>query len=194
MPLDCDILSVEHIPEESNCPERRHYVKVWLALGANVGDRSATLKQATAEIGKIAGVRVVGVSGVYETPPWGYTNQPWFYNLALAIETVMAPLELLDITQRLEQILGRTEGPRWGPRQIDIDLILWDGLTVRHERVELPHPRFRERAFVLWPLREIAPGVVDPATGKSIAQLAAALEHSVDALRIRRLGALEQVS
>jgi len=140
------------------------------------------------------GIRVLRVSDVYETPPWGYVDQPRFYNLAMAIETVLEPLELLDTMKRLETDLGRMDGPRWGPRALDIDLILWDGPTVRHERLELPHPRYRERAFVLWPLREIAPDVRDPVTGKSVAQLAKDLENTPDASQIRRLGTLEQVS
>jgi len=167
---------------------------VWLVLGANLGDRVATLREAVLAIAGTVGIRVLQVSGVYETPPWGYIDQPRFYNLAVAIETVLAPLELLETVKRLEASLGREEGPRWGPRVIDIDLILWDGLTVRHERLELPHPRYRERAFVLWPLREIAPGVKDPVTGRSIAQMAGDLENTPDAANIRRLGTLEQVS
>lgn len=178
-------------PHDMGAPEPR---TVWLVLGANIGDRAGSLRGAASAISRMAGIRVLRVSEVYETPPWGYTDQPWFYNLAMAIETVREPLELLETMKRLETDLGRVDGPRWGPRAMDIDLILWDGPTVRLERLELPHPRYRERAFVLWPLREIAPGLTDPATGKSVAQLAGDLENTPDASRIRRLGTLEQVS
>ncbi|HOV59679.1 MAG TPA: 2-amino-4-hydroxy-6-hydroxymethyldihydropteridine diphosphokinase [Candidatus Hydrogenedentes bacterium] len=194
MTESCDILNSGYHSGTCRPTAPRDRRTVWLVLGANLGDRVATLREAVLAIAGTVGIRVLQVSGVYETPPWGYIDQPRFYNLALAIETVLAPLELLETVKRLETSLGREEGPRWGPRVIDIDLILWDGLTVRHERLELPHPRYRERAFVLWPLREIAPGVKDPVTGRSIAQMAGDLENTPDAANIRRLGTLEQVS
>ena len=145
---------------------------VHLSLGSNTGDREGFLLAALRGLNARNSVRVVSVSSVYETEPVGYQQQPNFLNMAAAIETELAPLELLDVIQDIESQLGRTQTMRWGPRVIDIDIVLWGNLEQESERLTIPHHSFRERAFVLAPLQEIAGDAVDPATGLRIAELA----------------------
>jgi 2-amino-4-hydroxy-6-hydroxymethyldihydropteridine diphosphokinase len=124
----------------------------------------------------LPGTQLVATSSIHETAPWGVTEQPSFLNMAAEIETALGPLELLNAVKALELCLGRAPGPHWGPRVIDIDLVLWQDTVMETDALTLPHPRFRERAFVLLPLREIAPDAVDPVTGRTVAALAAALD------------------
>ena len=151
---------------------------VYLSLGSNLGDRAEHLRRALEAVATLPDTRLVAQSSVHETVPWGVTDQPSFLNLAAAIETALGPLELLAAVKEIEGRLGRMPGPHWGPRVIDIDLVLWQDTVVESDALTLPHPRFRERAFVLLPLREIAPGAVDPVTGHTVDELAAALDDS----------------
>lgn len=144
---------------------------VHLSLGANLGDRFVMLRQAVAALCGLPGVRVTRTSKVYETAPWGLIGQPDFFNIVVEIETALTPLELLHAVKAVETRLGREPARRWGPRCIDIDLILWGSLVMRSEELSLPHERFRERLFVLQPLAELAPDVVDPETGATISEL-----------------------
>ena len=106
------------------------------------------------------GISVSARSADYRTPPWGKTDQPWFLNGALAIETELGPHDLLDACLSIERDLGRVREERWGPRLIDIDVLFYDGASVSDERLVLPHRYVRERAFVLVPLAEIAPDLM----------------------------------
>jgi len=151
---------------------------VYLSLGSNLGDRAAMLAAAVDGLGRVTGVCVRRVSPLYESEPWGLTEQPKFLNIVVEIETALAPLELLQAVKALEQRLGRRPGLRWGPRSIDIDLILWGSVTVHTPELSLPHERFRERAFVLTPLADLAPEAVDPETGSTVAALADRLDTS----------------
>ena len=148
---------------------------VYLSLGANVGERLLTLQQAVNALNGVDKVRVVKTSGVYETEPWGLTNQPRFLNMAVEIETALAPLELLYAVKAIEKCLGRLTTVRWGPRVIDIDVILWGDLVMHTQELTVPHEHFRERRFVLAPLAEIAPDVVDPVTGNTVVLLLSSL-------------------
>jgi 2-amino-4-hydroxy-6-hydroxymethyldihydropteridine diphosphokinase len=150
-------------------------MRVQLSLGSNLGDRVGNLRQALEELGAIPGVTVCKVSGFYETEPVGLIEQPWFINIAAEIETVLTPLELLNAAQTVEARLGRKPSLRWGPRTVDIDLILCEDRCIAEERLHVPHPRFRQRAFVLVPLVEIAPDARDPITGQTVAELAKSL-------------------
>jgi len=132
-------------------------VKAWLGIGSNIGDMAAMLDQAVDKLAAIPGIRVVARSPDYRTPPWGKTDQPWFLNGAVAIETDLVPHALLDACQGIERDLGRIREERWGPRIIDIDVLAYEGAAVEDERLVLPHRYVRERAFVLVPLNEIAP-------------------------------------
>jgi len=132
-------------------------VKAWLGIGSNIGDMAAMLDRAVDKLAAIPGIRVVARSPDYRTPPWGKTDQPWFLNGAVAIETDLDPHALLDACQGIERDLGRIREERWGPRIIDIDVLAYEGAAVEDERLVLPHRYVRERAFVLVPLNEIAP-------------------------------------
>lgn len=140
---------------------------IFLALGANLGERRQTLESALRALHGTPGIEVLQASPLYETEPIGELNQPLFLNAVVEIKTELAPLELLNATQGIEQALGREPSYRWGPRAIDIDIVLWDDMVLDTERLSIPHPRFRERAFVLAPLAAIAPKVVDPVSGRS---------------------------
>ncbi len=146
-------------------------IRVFLSLGSNLGDRGEMLRLGLDRLGKLPGTRIVGRSGLYETEPVGELNQPAFLNLAAEIETGLGPLELLNAVQEIERELGREAGPRWGPRLIDIDIILWGDTVIEEGQLQTPHPRFRQRAFVLVPLCDIAPDVRDPVTGQTMRQL-----------------------
>ena len=149
---------------------------VYLSLGSNLGDRAEHLRRALEAVAALPDTRLVAQSSLHETAPWGVTDQPSFLNLAAEIGTALGPLELLNAVKAIELRLGRTQGPQWGPRVIDIDIVLWQDKVMETDALTLPHPRFRDRAFVLLPLREIAPDAVDPVTGRTVAELAAALD------------------
>ncbi|OUS69935.1 2-amino-4-hydroxy-6-hydroxymethyldihydropteridine diphosphokinase [Paenibacillus sp. MY03] len=130
-------------------------VAAYIALGSNMGDREAHLMRAIGELNNQPGIEVTAVSGIYETDPVGYTDQPAFLNMAVAVKTELAPLELLRTQLRLESALGRIRQERWGPRTIDLDLLLYDNVRMDQEELTLPHPRMMERAFVLVPLHDV---------------------------------------
>lgn len=145
--------------------------KVLLSLGSNLGNRLQRLQEACDALTQLQGTVLQQVSRVYETEALIVEDQPVFLNIAAEIETELAPLELLNAVKAIEHRLGREDGPRWGPRCIDIDLVLWGDTILDDDRLKLPHPDFRIRRFVLAPLAEIAPDAVDPVTGKTITQL-----------------------
>lgn len=149
--------------------------RIYVSLGSNVGDRQRHLRRALEALTEVSGVSLTAISPCYETEPVGDSRQGRFLNIVAAIETDVAPLELLDAMKRLESELGRVPTRRWGPRVIDIDLILWGDTVLETARLTLPHPHFRERAFVLVPLAAIAPDAVDPVTGRTVKDLAAAV-------------------
>lgn len=134
--------------------------RAYLAFGGNVGDSRATLDRAVAMLAATPGINLAARSSDYRTPPWGVTDQAPFINLAVAIDTTLAPLDLLARVQEIERALGRDRAKeqRWGPRTADIDIIAYGDLAIDEPGLVLPHPRLFERAFVLMPLAEIAGG------------------------------------
>ena len=132
--------------------------EAYVALGANLGDRERSLREAVDRLGRIPGIVVRRLSPVYETDPVGYTDQPAFLNMAAAIGTELEPLDLLRALLAIEREMGRVRKVRWGPRTIDLDLLLYGGVTMNTDELTLPHPRMGERAFVLVPLRDIWEG------------------------------------
>jgi 2-amino-4-hydroxy-6-hydroxymethyldihydropteridine diphosphokinase len=142
---------------------------VFLALGSNMGNRFANLKAAVNNLTPQMAVK--NRSSVYETPPWGFTEQAPFLNQVVMVNTYLAPEALLSHLKRLETALGRTPGFQNGPRLIDIDILFFDDLVMDTLRLEIPHPRLHERAFVLVPLAEIAPDLVHPVLHKPIHEL-----------------------
>lgn len=148
---------------------------VFLGLGSNIGDRLATLQDAVDRLGADERIVVHAVSSVYETEPIGGPEQDPFLNIAARIATVHNPAKLLAACQAIEQALGRVRTVRWGPRTIDIDLLLYaDRRTLESARLHVPHPRLTERAFALIPLLEVAPGQALP-DGRSLSSVIAQL-------------------
>jgi 2-amino-4-hydroxy-6-hydroxymethyldihydropteridine diphosphokinase len=148
-----------------------------VALGGNVGDVRATFDKAVADVCALAKAVLLARSSDYMTPPWGEANQAPFINACIAIETSLVPLELLAILQRIEQAHGRDRSKerRWGPRTLDLDLIAYDDVAIEQPELTLPHPRLFQRAFVLVPLDEIAPG--RQIAGRSVTAALAGLER-----------------
>ncbi len=155
--------------------KRKKHV-VYLAFGTNLGDRLANIRQALGSLSPAVEVELS--SAVYETPPWGYLDQPSFYNQVVRAVTDLSPLDLLDYLKQIEQRLGRVETFRNGPRQIDIDILFYDDLEMETPHLGLPHPRMEGRAFVWVPLAEIAPNLVHPKLGKTAAQVVSELDCS----------------
>ena len=151
-----------------------------LGLGGNIGDKRRYVAEAIARL-EAGGARVVERSSDYRTEPWGLTEQDWFVNACVLVETALPPEELLALCQSVERALGRIREIKWGPRTIDIDILDYDGLVLDEPGLTLPHPRLTERAFVLVPLAEIAPDRV--VAGRRVAEWLA----GVDATGIRRL-------
>lgn len=141
---------------------------VYLALGSNLGDRSHNLQQALEKIAEK--VSILKTSSIYETPPWGYFEQPVFYNQVLCGTTSLNPIELLAFIKEIEANMGRIKNFQNGPRLIDIDILLFSEQIVMTENLVIPHPRMLERAFVLLPLSEIEPDLLIPGTHNNISE------------------------
>ena len=159
----------------------------YLGLGANLGDRAATLRAAVDALA--AHLTIIALSSLYDTAPQLIEDQPRFLNAALAGATDLDPLALLRAAKAIETTLGRLPGPRYGPRALDIDLLLVDDLILDTPALTLPPPRLAARAFALIPLAEIAPTLRHPQLGYTIAELAGAVSGTGD---VRRIGPLVQ--
>jgi len=147
--------------------------RAYVGLGANLGDRAGTLRKAIDVLGATPGVEVVAVSTLRETEPVGYLDQPRFLNGAAALETTLAPRELLERLLAVERELGRTrDGARFGPRTVDLDLLVYGDAELDEPGLAVPHPRLHERRFALEPLHELDPGLVLPGRGPVAALLA----------------------
>jgi 2-amino-4-hydroxy-6-hydroxymethyldihydropteridine diphosphokinase len=144
---------------------------IYLALGSNMGDRLENLKEAIAALPPQMVVKAK--SHVYETPPWGYEDQPMFLNQVLKVQTYLGPEPLLKHIKRLETALGRKPSFQNGPRLIDIDILFYDDLVLNTPALTLPHPHLHERGFVLLPLMDIAPDLIHPVTKKSVREMVA---------------------
>jgi 2-amino-4-hydroxy-6-hydroxymethyldihydropteridine diphosphokinase len=142
---------------------------VYLALGTNLGDRLDNLRQAVVSLSPQ--MEVKAKSHIYETPPWGYEDQPKFYNQVIKADTYLQPEPLLRHLKRLEVALGRQPNFRNGPRLIDLDLLFYNQLVLETPVLTLPHPHLHERGFVLLPLLDIAPDFVHPVLKKSVREM-----------------------
>lgn len=150
--------------------------RVYLGLGSNLGEREENLRQACEKLTE-NGVAVLECSPLYQTAPWGGVEQPDFLNAVLLAETELAPEELLMLVKRLEEEIGRRPTVFWGPRVIDIDILLYEELTFDTEKLTIPHREIKNRAFVLLPLLRIAPGLVLP-DGEAVADCYARLPQA----------------
>jgi 2-amino-4-hydroxy-6-hydroxymethyldihydropteridine diphosphokinase len=148
--------------------------RVFVGLGSNIGERHDYLNRAAAEIRTLRDTSVVWYSSVYESDPYGVSDQPKFLNAVAEIETALAPAELLTGLKDIEARLGRTPAGRWEPREIDLDVLVYDGVVHNDSRLTVPHPDLEHRKFVLVPLREIAPDLVHPVTGMTVEEMSSA--------------------
>jgi len=152
---------------------------VYIGLGSNIGDRTQHLVDACATLHRHPAITVQAVSSLYHTAPVGFTAQDWFLNAVACVQTTLSPAALLCVTQATERRLGRVTTWRWGPRSIDIDLLLYDTLHVHTPSLTIPHAALHERRFVLVPLAEIAPDVELP-SGVRVHELLSALPEDDD--------------
>lgn len=148
---------------------------VHIGVGSNLGDRAANCRRAVEMLAE-RGVRARKRSSLYETEPWGVRDQPRFLNMALEAETDLPPRDLLRTLKEIELAMGRTETGRYGPRIIDLDILLYGSLVLNEPGLRIPHPLMHQRSFVLDPLSEIAPEAVHPVLGKTVEELKRELE------------------
>lgn len=143
---------------------------VYIGIGSNLGDREENCERAIKLLIK-NGITVTKRSSMIETEPWGVKEQPKFINMAVELETCLKPDELLHLLKNIEGEVGRSTTTRWGPRVIDLDILLYNDLIMKTPELEIPHPGIKEREFVLKPLAEIAPGKIHPVLQKTIKDL-----------------------
>jgi len=134
----------------------------YISLGSNMGDRCESLKAAIEELNTHSNLRVINTSSIYETDPVGYEDQDQFLNMVVEVSTNLNPFELLSLCLDIEKKLGRKRDIRWGPRTIDLDILLYNQENIKSEKLTVPHPRMHERAFVIIPLLEIASSIKLP--------------------------------
>jgi len=148
--------------------------KAYIGIGSNIGNRQANIKRALDLLNSNENIEVSAVSSLVETAPVGYTEQPNFINAAAELYTNLTPRELLNTLLAIENQMGRTREVRWGPRVIDLDLLLYNNEHINEDGLQVPHPRIMERAFVLLPLAEIAPELILP-DGRTAREAAASI-------------------
>ena len=170
--------------EQRNDSDERTTNTAYVGLGSNVGDRVGNIRKALSMLDKVDNVSVLAVSSLYETEPEGYEDQDLFVNAAAQMETTLSPGELLYLFKRVEQAIGRKKTVKWGPREIDLDLLIYDQLCLQNADLVVPHPRMHQRAFVLVPLAEIGADVLHPVLGKTIGTLLAELQTTKSVQRI----------
>ena len=142
-------------------------MEYWIGLGSNVGDSRQHIASAVTRLGDLPGTELLQCSSCYCSPPWGFTEQRDFTNAVALLHSELEPGQMLTSLKAVETVLGREPGGRrWGPRMIDLDLLLADDLIIHRAGLEVPHPRMHRRAFVLVPLAELAPDLIIPARGR----------------------------
>lgn len=177
----------EHTTEAEQGTRGDRPLDAWLGLGSNLGRRAHMLSAALEALAARKGLECVVTSSVYETDPVGITDQPPFLNMVAHFRCALSPEALLDALQELERKLKRIRTRRWGPRTIDVDVLLLGDLRIETERLTVPHPEMTKRQFVLVPLAELSPELVLPG-GATAGELA-----EPDSEAVRRLGTLDEV-
>jgi len=158
---------------------------VYIGLGSNLGRKKANIRRAIKLLNKKTDIKILKVSSLYETEPMGYVKQDWFVNACLKAETNLSPRQLLNTLKDIEKQLKRKKRfIRWGPRTIDMDILLYDNLRLKTKDLIIPHPEMHKRAFVLIPLMELEPNLVHPTKRKSILKLLANLKRSKEVKRL----------
>ncbi len=158
---------------------------VYIGLGSNLGRKRANIRKAVKLLDKKKDIKILKVSSLYETEPVGYVKQDWFVNACLKAETNLSPRQLLSVLKDIEKKLKRKRRfIKWGPRTIDLDILLCDNLKLKTKDLVIPHPEMHKRAFVLIPLMELEPNLIHPTKRKSILELLANLKKSK---RVRKL-------
>ncbi len=160
-------------------------VEAYIGLGANIGDAATAIERAFECLDGHDGLRLTARSTLYRTPAWGVTGQPDFINAVAKVDTTLAPQQLLDVLLTIERDAGRDRrtAERWGPRVLDLDLLLYGDAVIDEPGLHVPHPHLHERAFVLVPLAEIAPAVVIPGHGPVAALRGRVATGDIEALR-----------
>ncbi|MCH8290455.1 2-amino-4-hydroxy-6-hydroxymethyldihydropteridine diphosphokinase [Candidatus Poribacteria bacterium] len=143
----------------------------YISFGSNVGDRLVHINQALQYLSEADGILVTKVSSLYETEPVGYEEQDWFLNGVVAVETGLSPRQLLKVLQQIEKRIGRQQRKRWGPREMDLDLLIFDQRCINTPDLIVPHPEMHQRRFVLIPFAEIAPDTIHPILRQNIRTL-----------------------
>lgn len=155
-----------------------------VSLGSNVGDRLAYLDGAVRSLLEDARIRLKRLSSLYETEPFGVTEQRWFFNRVIQVETSLDARALFGILQKIESSFHRVRTQKWGPRTLDLDLLFFDDLVIDDPDLKIPHPGVSNRRFVLEPLCEIAPGLIHPVLGRTMRDLLACLQDPSRVIRL----------
>jgi 2-amino-4-hydroxy-6-hydroxymethyldihydropteridine diphosphokinase len=164
--------------------EKNSNHKVFIGIGTNLGDRSKNIEEALNNL-KLKEVTIVHQSPIYETEPYGLTDQPKFLNCAIETNTTLSPQELLETLLKIEKKMGRERKIPWGPRIIDLDILFYGDLVVNEESLIIPHPDLQNRFFVLKPLSDIAPEFLHPVSKKTIKQMLKDLENLPEKPRVK---------
>lgn len=149
-----------NIPLEGKTPGNERPVLCYIGLGANIGDSRATIVEALKRLNELANLTVNNVAPLYRTAPIGYTEQNYFINTVAEVSTTLTPRQLLAALQQIEHYLGRVRVVRWGPRTVDLDILLYGDQEIMEPELQIPHPRMAQRAFVMVPLADLNPGLV----------------------------------
>ncbi len=160
-------------------------MKIYLHTGSNIGDRYEQLEEAITHIEQEIGP-VTATSSIYETEPWGNTDQPNFFNQALEVDTDFEPIVVLDKIHEIEERMGRVRTQKWAKRNIDIDLILYGDKILKSEKLTIPHPHMHKRNFVLIPIMEIAGEFVHPELGETIEELYIRCDDSLEVIMLEK--------